>query len=130
MGTSTSSSTIAGTLTRKTEPHQKWASRTPDSTGPRATPPPMTAVQIETAVPRWRSSWKRLRISARVEGIRVAPLMPSTARAAISISAEVEYAATTDAAPNPAAPISSSRRRPIRSPSDPIVMSRPASTKP
>ena len=56
--------------------------------------------------------------------------MPSAARAAISISALVEYAATTDAAPNAAAPISSSRRRPIRSPRVPIVIRNPAIMNP
>ena len=56
--------------------------------------------------------------------------MPSSARVAISISALVENAASTDATPNAAAPISSSRRRPMRSPSVPIVISEPATRKP
>ena len=49
------------------------------------------------AVARCFGSWNMLRISASVEGIRVAPAMPSTARAAISISALSAYAAATDA---------------------------------
>ena len=44
----------------------------------------------------------------------------------MSISGLVEYAATTEATPNAAAPISSSRRRPMRSPSVPIVTRKPA----
>jgi hypothetical protein len=52
-----------------------------------------------------------------VEGAAVARATPSSAREAISISALVENAAMIDAAPNGAAPMSSSRRRPIRSPS-------------
>jgi hypothetical protein len=48
----------------------------------------------------------------------------------MSISADVESAASTEATPKAAAPISSNRRRPIRSPRDPIVMSDPASMKP
>ncbi len=71
-----------------------------------------------------------LRIRESVEGASVAPAIPSSARAAISISALVESAASTEAAPNAAAPISSNRRRPIRSPSVPIVISNPATRKP
>ena len=71
-----------------------------------------------------------LRISDRVEGASVAPATPSSARVAISISALVENAASTEATPNAAAPISSSRRRPIRSPSVPIVISEPATRNP
>ena len=48
----------------------------------------------------------------------------------MSISALVENAASTEASPNMAAPISSSRRRPIRSPSVPIVISDPATRNP
>ena len=71
-----------------------------------------------------------LRISDRVDGARVAPATPSRARVAISISALVEKAASTEATPNAAAPISSSRRRPIRSPSVPMVISEPATRNP
>jgi hypothetical protein len=71
-----------------------------------------------------------LRISDSVEGASVAPATPSSAREAISISGLDENAATTDEAPNAAAPVSSSRRRPIRSPSVPIVIRKPATMKP
>jgi hypothetical protein len=71
-----------------------------------------------------------LRISDSVDGASVAPAMPRTAREAISISGLDENAATTDAPPNAPAPISSSRRRPIRSPSVPIVIRKPATRKP
>ncbi len=80
---------MAGTLMRKTEPHQKWFSITPLSTEPRAMPPVMAPDQMATACPRCLSSWKRLRTRASVEGIRVAPPMPSRTRAAMSISALV-----------------------------------------
>ena len=82
------------------------------------------------AVVRWRASRNMLRISDSVDGAMVAPATPSSARVAISISALVENAAATDATPNAAAPMSSSRRRPIRSPSVPIVISDPATRKP
>jgi hypothetical protein len=71
-----------------------------------------------------------LRIRDRVEGARVAPATPSSARVAISISVLFENAASTEAAPKAAAPIKSSRRRPIRSPSVPIVIRNPANRKP
>ena len=57
-------------------------------------------------------------------------LPPSRARAPISISALVEKAASSDATPNAPAPIKSMRRRPIQSPSVPILTSEPASRKP
>ena len=82
------------------------------------------------ATVRCCGSWNMLRISDRVDGARVAPAMPSSARVAISISALVENAASTEATPNAAAPISSSLRRPIRSPSVPMVISEPATRKP
>ena len=71
-----------------------------------------------------------LRISDRVDGASVAPAIPSTARAPISIQVLVEKAASTDATPNAAAPSSSRRRRPIRSPRLPIVISSPATKNP
>ena len=48
----------------------------------------------------------------------------------MSISGVVENAASTDTAPNAAAPTISSRRRPIRSPSVPMVTSAPATMNP
>jgi hypothetical protein len=71
-----------------------------------------------------------LRIKERVDGARVAPATPSSARVAISILALVEKAAMTEATPNPAAPIIRRRRRPIRSPSVPMVIRDPATRKP
>jgi hypothetical protein len=117
-------------LIRNTEPHQKCSSRNPPSTGPSEIPPIITALQNAIAFDRWAGSWNRFRISASVDGISVAPPMPRTARAAISCSGLCAYAAATDASPNATAPNKSSRRRPIRSPSEPIVISIPASTKP
>ncbi len=39
----TIASTVSGTLTMKIDPHQKWSSRTPPTTGPSATPSPAVA---------------------------------------------------------------------------------------
>ena len=117
-------------FTRNTEPHQKCASSTPLSTGPRPTPAVITPVQVPIAWPRWRLSWNRVRIIDMVDGINVAPAMPSRARAAISSPAVCAYAATREVAENATAPISSSRRAPTRSATAPMVTSRPARTKP
>jgi len=70
------------------------------------------------------------RISESVEGAMVAPASPRSARVRISISALRENAASTDATPKKAAPMRSSFRRPIRSPSVPIVIRDPATKKP
>ena len=87
-------------------------------------------IQTEMATVRCWPSWNMLRMSDRVEGARVAPATPRSARAAMSVPALLENAATTDAAPNAAAPIRRSFRRPIRSPRVPIVMSEPATRNP
>ena len=70
------------------------------------------------------------KIRDSVDGASVAPAIPSSARLAMSISALVEKAASTETAPKAAAPIISSFRRPTRSPSVPIVISEPATKKP
>jgi hypothetical protein len=71
-----------------------------------------------------------LRISDTVEGATVAPATPSSARAMISIAGLADQAASSEVAPNAAAPISSSRRRPMRSPRVPMVTSDPAARNP
>ncbi len=71
-----------------------------------------------------------LRMSDIVDGASVAPAMPNSARNTISISALLANAATIDARPNAAAPISNSLRRPMRSPSVPIVIRKPATMNP
>ena len=88
-GALTRSRSMTGRLMRNTEPHQKCSSSTPLMIGPTVTPAVRATDQIATALVRSASSWKRLRISARVDGIRVAPAIPSTARAAMSISADL-----------------------------------------
>ena len=125
-GPSASSTAISGTPKRKTEPHQKWRRRTPATTGASTPPSAKLAVQTPNAVVRWRGSVNMPRIRASVDGISVAPVMPSRTRAAISMAGLVAKAASSEAAPNPAAPISSRRRRPTRSPSAPIVIRQPA----
>ncbi len=92
-----------------------------------AEPPEKAAAQTATAVRRSARSGKMPRSSPRVEGISVAPPRPSSARAAMSIPGVVAKAAATEARPKARAPMSSSRRRPIRSPRLPMSTSSPAS---
>nr|BFF16187.1 hypothetical protein GCM10025699_74900 [Microbacterium flavescens] len=96
--------------------------------GPSAEPAANPLAQIAIARRRWSRSVKVLRSSDRVAGMIMAPKKPSTARAAMSDSAFGENAASTETAAKPEAPISSSRRRPKRSPSEPIATSSPART--
>jgi hypothetical protein len=82
------------------------------------------------ATERCLGSLNMWKISDSVDGARVAPAIPSNARLAISISGLLEKAASSEAAPKPAAPMSRSLRRPIRSPSVPMVISDPATKNP
>lgn len=59
---------------------------TPLSTEPSAIPPAMAPDQMPTAVLRCCSLRNMFRTSPIVDGISVAPPIPSSARAAISIS--------------------------------------------
>ena len=117
---------MTGTPSRKTEPHQKDCSSRPPTTGPIEAPTRKASTHTEVAVERWRGSGNRVRIRARVDGARVAPATPSAARAAMSMPGPVAKAATSEATVKAAAPSSRSRRRPMRSPTAPIVMSSPA----
>ena len=130
-GPSTSSSAITGTASRNTDPHQNYSSSIA------AQQRPDRAADREAGDPhrRWRpcaarGSRNMLRISDSVDGATVAPATPSRARVAISIAALVDQAASTEAAPNAAAPISSSRRRPMRSPRRPHGDQRPGDHEP
>ena len=129
-GPTTRRSTITGTATRNTEPHQKCSSSTPPISGPIAPPSEKLVAQTPIATVRWRASMNMLRISESVDGASVAPAIPRSARLRISISGARGEGGDVEAMPNAAAPISSRRRRPIRSPSVPIVISEPASRKP
>ena len=130
LGPTSSSSAITGIASRNTEPHQKNSSIAPPISGPIAPPSEKLAIQMPIANWRCCGSWNMFRISDKVDGARVAPATPSSARIAISIALLVENAAIAEAMPKAAAPISSSLRRPMRSPSVPIVIRKPATRKP
>jgi hypothetical protein len=121
---------MTGTASKNAAPHQKNSSTRPPSNGPIAAPTEKLVIQTAMAVVRCCGSRNMLRMSDRVEGANVAPASPSRARVTMSISALFENAATTDATPKAAAPIIRSRRRPIRSPNVPIVISEPATMNP
>ena len=129
-GPTINSSAITGKASRNTEPHQKNSSRTPPTSGPIALPTEKLAIQTPIANCRCRSSWNMFRMSDRVEGASVAPAIPSSARMAISMPAESAKAASVEATAKKAAPISRSLRRPMRSPSVPMVMRKPATRNP
>src|SRR3989475_6222429 len=76
-------SSTMGTLIRNTEPHQKYSSSSPLTTGPKAAPPEATEAQMPMASARSRSSAKLRRIRDSVAGIIMAAPTPSSARAAI-----------------------------------------------
>ncbi len=130
IGPVTSSSTITGTAIRKGAPHQKWSSSRPPAIGPTTPPTMKDVVQMVTAVVLSFGSRNMLRSSDSVDGASVAAEMPSSARAAISISALLASAVSTEATPKNTAPVSSSRRRPMRSPRVPMVIRKPAMRKP
>ncbi len=98
-------------MTRNTEPHQKWLSNTPPTTGPVAAATPATAVQMAMARPRSRSLKMLPRID-KVAGMVAAPPRPITPRATASCSGLVVNAATAEAVPNTLSPTSSRVRRP------------------
>ena len=89
MSEATAPTIVTGTLIRKTEPHQKWVSSRPPSTGPIATPMPTAEVQMPMARARSPGS-KTLAMIDRVCGMTAAPPRPITARAAMSWSGECE----------------------------------------
>ena len=99
--------------------------------GPIAAPAEKLAIHTPIAIVRCRGSRNMLRRSATASTAPASRRRPRAApELAISISALVENAASTEVTPNAAAPISSSRRRPIRSPSVPIVIRRAGDQEP
>lgn len=117
-----------GTLTRKTEPHQKWLSSAPPTTGPTATPRPLDELQIAMARVRF-SGGVLCTMTERVAGISRALPAPMKARATISQAAFPANAPAPEAAPNSARPARSVVRGPKRSASAPPAKRVPAKTR-
>ena len=119
-----------GTATRNAAPHQSESTSTPPTIGPAAIPPANNVAQTPIATARCRGSGNMFETNERVDGISVAPAIPSSALAAIRSSALCANAASSETTANAAIPTISKRRRPTRSPRVPIVTKKPASRKP
>ena len=87
IGPRISRSAITGRASRNTEPHQKYSSIRPPSSGPIALPAEKAEIQTAIARERCPGSWNIVKISDRVDGASVAPAIPSRARLRMSISA-------------------------------------------
>ena len=96
--------------------------------GPSATPTP--AIIAHTAIAFGSSfSLNTFTMTARVAGIIIAPPTPMIARAMISCSEDCDSAAPNEARANTPSPRRSIRARPNRSPTPPIVKSKPPKTR-
>ncbi len=117
----------SGTLIRKTEPHQKWASSSPLMTGPNPPAAPVIEAQMAMALVRSWGGKTLIRID-RVDGMMKAAPTPMRARQAMSCHMALDI----EAQPAPARKmIRPSWRAPLRpnlSPRAPVVNSRPAKT--
>ena len=129
-GPSTKRAPITGTVSKKTEPHQKYWISIPPTRGPIAAPAEKLDIHTPIAAVRWFGSLNMLRMRDSVEGAIVAPETPRRALETMSISVLVEKAANTDVSAKVIAPIRSRRRRPILSPRFPSMISDPATKKP
>ncbi len=130
-GTSTAmaitATTTTGTLTRKTEPHQKCSRSSPPVIGPMAMPRPTLPAQRPMALGCSSRSKTFIR-TARVAGMTKAAPKPITARQVTSSPGDPDMAAKAEPTPNRMMPKSSTFLRPMRSPSRPAVNRRPAKT--
>jgi len=88
----------------------------PPTSGPIATPRPLTPPQIPSAIPR-RAGKTASASSVSVSGSTIAAPSPCNARAAISASVLPDTAAPALARVKMASPTANIRRRPSRSPS-------------
>ena len=126
-GAAASAAITIGTLTRNTAVQSNCSIRKPPAAGPTPTPMPATAAQMPIAFGRSSAGKTLVRIDS-VVGMISAPPTPIRARVAISISGEVANAEASEAPPKMVRPATSAPRRPKRSPSAPMVSSRPAKT--
>ncbi len=116
-----------GTLTRKTDVHENHSRSRPPNSGPSPMPIAAMPAQIPIALPR-SSRGKTFVMIESVAGMMSAAPTPIAARIAISWLALSATSTARLALPKIASPASSARFRPKRSPSVPMVRSRPAKT--
>ena len=111
-------SAASGRLIRKIQRHDAWSTSSPPTSGPSAAAMPPSPDQAPIA--RLRSSERNAPwIIARLPGVSSAPPMPCSTRAAISTSAFGASPHSREARANQIVPMTKTRRRPSRSPSDP-----------
>ena len=130
-GPTISSSTITGTPMRKTAPHQNISSTMPPTSGPIAPPTEKLVIQTPIAVVRCAGIEEHVpdqRERRRRDGGARRRRAARAWRSASGRSWRTRRRPTPRR--TPPAPISSRRRRPIRSPSVPIVISEPATRNP
>ena len=128
-GTTAMVTAMTGTPIRKTEPHQKWARRTPPMNGAMAMPPRKTVIMAPMAWIRAFSSANRPPSSAIDAGMIAEPASPITPRATMTSSGVVAKAPKAEAIAKTAAQTRIIRRRPIRSAIAPVVSMAPATRK-
>src|SRR5664280_2338111 len=125
----TSPSRTTGTLTRKIDPHQKWASSQPPAIGPMAIPKPVVPDQMPMAR-SWSSGSRKTSVMMdRVAGMMQAAPRPIAARAQSSAFGDVENAEAADPAPKITSPAQRIFLRPTRSPMLPATNRTPANTQ-
>ncbi len=107
-----------GMLIRKTDPHQKWSSRKPPTSGPSGMPRAEAAEIMPTALPR-SSGVNIAGSTASDSGMISAAPTPITARAATTAFTSEAREPRTEPARKTPSPVISIRRRPNRSPSRP-----------
>ena len=117
--TSTNAMAARGTAMRNTDPHQKYSSSSPATTGPSTAPPAPMADHRAIARARPAPSDHRAVMSARVVGNAMPAATPVKMRPATSTSVVGAQALMALAGTVSARPSSSMRRRPCRSPMAP-----------
>ncbi len=117
----------SGTLTRNTEPHQKWSSSQPPTRGPSGSPSAEAAEIAPTAVERSPGPKSEGRTDIASGMISAAPV-PITARAPMTSGALSARVPNREPARKMPRPQRSIRRRPNLSPRSPAGSIRPAKT--
>jgi hypothetical protein len=118
---------MSGTLTRNTDPHQKWSSRNPPMMGPTASPVAPKTTKVPMAFER-SSGGYILAMIARAGAVNPAAPIPMTARDAMRTPTFGLNAATADPTPNSTKLARKTSLRPWRSASAPPSTRNPAIT--
>ncbi len=111
----TSAIAASGSVSRKTDPHQKWSSRIPAQSGPSALSAPPVAAHRAIAFVRAGPDQSAV-ISASVVGYAIPAASPPRTRALNRTSIDGDHAARQSAGTVTTMPMTSSFFRPYRSP--------------